>query len=95
MLELGKKSELYHKRISKIINNSNINKFFALGHHIINTFKFVKKTKRGNILHSEKDFEEVVQPILKRNDYIMIKGSNATGLNQITKRLIKSSRYAL
>ncbi len=95
MLELGKKSRLYHRQLSKYINNANINKFFAIGNRIIDTYRFVKRNKRGNILHSEKDFEDVVQPILKQNDYLMIKGSNATGLNMLSKRLIRGFGHAL
>ena len=30
-----------------------------------------------------------ILPILQNNDYLMIKGSNATGLNKISKNLTK------
>ena len=43
MLELGKKSEVLHKNLSPIINQSKINKIFIHGHHIMNTYKNVNK----------------------------------------------------
>ena len=33
--------------------------------------------------------------IVKKGDYLMIKGSNSTGLNSITKKLITGRNYAL
>ena len=50
MLELGKKSINLHKKLSIFINNSKINKLFVHGNYILNTYKYVKKNKRGNIL---------------------------------------------
>ena len=89
MLELGKKSKKLHKKLSPIINSSNINKLFIHGNHIMETYKNVKKNKRGNVLQYKSDFKEVLLPILRNNDYLMIKGSNATGLNKLSKDLTK------
>ena len=38
------------EKLSPIINNSNINKLFIHGNYIMNTYKNVKKDKRGNVL---------------------------------------------
>jgi len=89
MLELGKKSQILHKNLSPVINHSNINKLFIHGDYIMDTYKNVKKNKRGNVLQEKSDFKEILLPILQNNDYLMIKGSNATGLNQISKNLTK------
>tara|TARA_B100001175_G_C18927835_1_gene365451 strand:- start:166 stop:522 length:357 start_codon:yes stop_codon:yes gene_type:complete len=89
MLELGKKSQKLHEKLSSIINNSNINKLFIHGNYIMNTYKNVKKNKRGNVLQYKSDFKDILLPILQKNDYLMIKGSNATGLNKISKNLTK------
>ena len=35
------------------------------------------------------DVKEILFPILQKNDYLMIKGSNATGLNNFSKNIIK------
>jgi len=94
MLELGKKSDFYHKNLSLIINNTDIDKVFVYGNKIFNTYKHTKKSKQGNILQSKNDFDEVFSQIIKRNDYLMIKGSNATGLNSLTKNIIKGEKNA-
>ena len=95
MLELGKKTQILHKKLSPIINQSNINKMFIHGEHIMNTYKNVNKRKRGNILQNKSDFKEIILPILQNNDYLMIKGSNATGLNKISKNLTKGRINAI
>ncbi len=95
MLELGNKSQYLHKKLSPIINASNVNKIFIHGDQIMNTYKNVIKKKRGNILQHKSDFKEVLLPILQNNDYLMIKGSNATGLSKISKNLTKGRINAI
>ena len=95
MLELGKKSEILHKKLSPIINKSKITKLFIHGKHIMSTYKNVKRNKRGNILQYKSDFKDILLPILQNNDYLMIKGSNATGLNKISKNLTKGTINAI
>ena len=81
--------EELRKKLSPIINKSNINKLFVHGNYIMTTYKNVKKNKRGNVLQYKSDFKDILLPILQNNDYLMIKGSNATGLNIISKNLTK------
>ena len=95
MLELGKKSDNYHQKISTEINNSDIDKLFVYGNHIMNTLKHVNKKKRGNILQLKSDFNDTLLPVIKNNDFLMIKGSNATGLNELTKKLTRTKSNAL
>jgi len=33
--------------------------------------------------------------VIKNNDFLMIKGSNATGLNELTKKLTRTKSNAL
>ena len=89
MLELGKKSEVLHKRLSKVINNSDIDKVFVKGSKTLTTYKNIVKNKRGNIFQQEEDVDLNLNNIIANNDYLMIKGSNATGLNNLSKRMIK------
>ena len=95
MLELGSKSQILHESLSPIINHSKINKLFVHGEHIMNTYKNVNKNKRGNILQEKSDFKEILLPILQNNDYLMIKGSNATGLKKISENLTKGRINAI
>ena len=55
----------------------------------------MKKKKQGNILQYKSDFDEVFSQIIKKDDYLMIKGSNATGLNTLSKNIIKGHNNAI
>ena len=89
MLELGKKSGKLHKNISKVIINSDIDKVFIKGNKTLITYKNINKNKRGNIFQVDEDIDFTLNNIISDNDYLMIKGSNATGLNNISKKMIK------
>ena len=89
MLELGSKTIHYHKNLAKIINKTNIDKIFIFGNSILSTYSSIIDKKKGNILQNINDFDEIFCQVLKKNDYLMIKGSNATGLNKVSKSLIK------
>ena len=89
MLELGKNTEFYHKELSKLINTSDIDKVFIVGNKSLITYKNLLKEKRGNIFQCSSDIDTILKNIITNNDYLMIKGSNATGLNTITKSMIK------
>ena len=45
------------KKLSKVINNSDIDKVFVKGKKIIFTYKHLNKDKRGNILQSNEDID--------------------------------------
>ena len=89
MLELGKKSKILHKDLSKVINKSDIDKVFVKGDKALVTYKNIVKNKRGNIFQQDEDIDFTLKNIISNNDYLMIKGSNATGLNNMSKRMIR------
>jgi murE/murF fusion protein len=89
MLELGSKSKKYHQDLSKVINNSNIDKVFIKGEKTLSTYKNLHKSKQGNILQNNDDIDLILNNIINNKDYLMIKGSNATGLNILSKKMIK------
>ena len=89
MLELGKKTDIYHRELSRLINSSDIDKVFVKGKKSLFTYKNLNKNKRGNILQCNEDIDLILKNIIANNDYLMIKGSNATGLNIISKAMIK------
>ena len=87
MLELGKHSFKQHKLISKIVNKTKINHVYVIGKYIKETFKGLKQNKKAEILNNKTDIANLIINNLKNNDYLMIKGSNSTGLHKITKNL--------
>jgi len=89
MLELGKHSVKQHKLISKIINKTNINKVYVTGKYIKKTFIGLKSSKKAQILNDKFEIINLINKDLNNNDYLMIKGSNSTGLHEITSILKK------
>ncbi len=89
MLELGSKSRKLHEDLSKVINNSDIDKVFVKGKKTLFTYKHINREKRGNILQNNEDIDLSLSKIISKDDYLMIKGSNATGLNNFCKKMIR------
>ena len=92
MLELGKHSKKQHKLMSKVVNKTRINRVYVIGKYIKETFKRLNKNKKGKVLNNNLKILDLINNKLKNNDYIMIKGSNSTGLNKITNNL--KQRYS-
>ena len=88
MLELGRNSYVYHKKISQLINKSDIDKTFVYGKRSLVTYKNLKKNKRGEIVKDLKLFQNKISKVLRNGDYLMIKGSNATKLHEVSRKFI-------
>ena len=87
MLELGKKSKKLHRKLSTIINKSDIDKVFVYGKHIKETFNLLSRNKKGKVFNNLKEAYDHFNKIVHNNDLLMVKGSNATGLNQFSKNI--------
>ena len=92
MLELGKNSHFYHRKISKKINKSDIDKTFVYGHKAYETYKFLKKNKKGEVVKDLKSFKNKISKVLKNGDFLMIKGSNATKLHEVSKEFLGGTK---
>ena len=95
MLELGKHSKKQHKLISKIINKTKIDQVYVVGKYIKETFSGLNSNKKAKILNNRSDIFDLINNDLDNNDYLMIKGSNSTGLNIIAKNLKKRISYVI
>ena len=89
MLELGKHSKNLHRQITPIINSTTINKVHIFGNHIKETYRNINPSKKGLILKESSQINDLIKNKLNNNDYLMIKGSNSTGLNKFTNQLKK------
>ena len=87
MLELGKKSKKLHKKLSNVINSSDVDKVFVYGKYIKETFNLLSNKKKGKIFKNLNEAYEHFGKIVQNNDLLMVKGSNATGLNKIIGEL--------
>ena len=91
MLELGKHSIKQHKLISKIVNQTKIDQVYVIGRYIKMTFNGLKSIKKAEILDKNFNIINLINKNLNNNDYLMIKGSNSTGLHKITNNLKQRS----
>ncbi len=87
MLELGKFSKKLHESLAIHINKTKIDKIYVYGKEIINTYNKIRTQKRGKILYSEKEIMRFIKQEINNKDYLMVKGSNSTGLNKIIQKL--------
>ena len=58
-----------------------------IGKYIKETFKNLNQNKKAKILNNKQGIIDVINNNLSNNDYLMIKGSNSTGLHKITTKL--------
>ena len=89
MLELGNHSASQHYKIGKIINNLNIDKVHIIGRDIKKTYQRLKNNKKGLVLNKTLEINNLINKELSNNDYLMIKGSNSTGLYKVSQILKK------
>ena len=87
MLELGKHSKKLHKIISRCINQTSIDNVNVIGKYMKTTYENLNKSKKGLILKKKSQIIDLIKNDINNNDYLMIKGSNSTGLNKIVSNL--------
>ena len=87
MLELGKYSKKLHIEIGKNINKTSLKNVNVIGEHVKWIFNNIIKNKKGVILKKESQIIDLIKNTIDNNDYLMIKGSNSTGLNSFVNQL--------
>jgi murE/murF fusion protein len=95
MLELGKYSKKLHMEIGKSINKTSLRNINVIGEHVKWIFNNLNKSKRGIIIKKKSQIINLIKNNLNNNDYLMIKGSNSTGLNSLTSQIKKGKISAL
>jgi len=91
MMELGKYSQKLHTEVAKNINKTSIKNVNVIGKHMSEAYKILHKNKKGSILKNYVEIINLIKNNINNNDYLMIKGSNSTGLNKLTSD-IKSGK---
>ena len=87
MLELGKYSRKLHIKIAKYINNSKVSKVYIFGELAKHTFNKLKPQMKGKVLNNYMDIYNLINKELPNNSFLMVKGSNSTGLNKLIQNL--------
>ena len=75
--------------------NAKIKKVHVFGENIKNTFYKINKEKRGKILKDIKEIINLIKNEINDKEYLMIKGSNSTGLNNLLVNFKKRTTYAV
>ena len=83
------------KKLSYLINKSDIDKVFVYGKHIKETYDYLYINKKGKIFKNLNEAYSHFSKIIHNNDLLMVKGSNATGLNQFSKNIKKGQISAI
>ena len=87
MLELGSHSKKLHNQLVKKINLTSIKNLYVIGQEMEKIFKKLNNNKKGCILNNISQINDLIINNMNNNDYLMIKGSNATGLNRYVNQL--------
>jgi len=95
MLELGKHSKKLHRKLSKIINSTSIDNVNVYGKYVKDIYKNIHNKKKGLILNEMSQIIDLLKNDINNNDYLMIKGSNSTGLHKLTNSLKMKRKNAL
>ena len=95
MLELGKHSKKLHMAMSNKINKISVRKVHVIGRDIRETLKKIKKEKRGFIFSNDSQLNNFIINKLNNGDYLMVKGSNSTGLFNFISKLKQKNTHAL
>jgi len=95
MLELGKNSKKLHIEIGKNINKTSLKNVNIIGDQVKWTFNSLNKSKRGLVIKNKSQLIDLIKNNLNNNDYLMIKGSNSTGLNSLTNQIKTGKLNAL
>jgi len=87
MLELGKYSKKLHIEIGKNINKTSLKNVNVIGDHVKWIFNNLNKSRRGVVIKKKSKIIDLIKNNLNNNDYLMIKGSNSTGLNSLANQI--------
>ena len=95
MLELGKHSKKLHLEVVKDINKTSIVNVNVIGKYMSGSFRSLHNNKKGSILKNNSEIINLIKNNINNNDYLMIKGSNSTGLNKFASDIKKGKINAL
>ena len=68
---------------------------FQMRYNIQHTFRKITPKKRGTILKDKNEIISLIKNNINNNDYLMIKGSNSTGLYRLANNLKKGNLHVL
>ncbi|OQX50870.1 MAG: hypothetical protein B5M53_11715 [Candidatus Cloacimonas sp. 4484_209] len=91
MLELGRKSAMFHRELGKQLVSQGFSIVFLFGRKTIHTFRYIKKHSKIKVFHFS-DRERLTEALIKtlhKGDVIVIKGSHKNRLDLVADTIIK------
>ena len=95
MLELGENTRKHHRAITKIVNKLKIDKVHIYGKYIKETYRGLTENRKGLVLTNISQIYDLINKKLSNKDYLMVKGSNSTGLFRQSQMLKSKNLNAL
>jgi UDP-N-acetylmuramoyl-tripeptide--D-alanyl-D-alanine ligase len=92
MLELGDKASHYHDKIGGLIAHLGIDSFISVGNLMRNSFLAAKRCGMKNtwFCSTKEEAAALLKKIAQPDDVVLVKGSRATGMEDVIKCFITS-----
>ena len=89
MGELGKNSETMHAELAEVVKELGINRVYTVGPHMKNLSDGLEKFLVGGHFDNHQALESQLLKNLRPGDVVMVKGSNASGMKKVVKRILE------
>ena len=87
MMELGKFSKNYHKKIAQLINNTSIDIVYAVGEEIRYLWEEIDFQKKGTLFQNVDQVILNLQDLFDNNDTVMLKASSKINFTKIIEEI--------
>jgi len=87
MAELGKKTGELHGALADMIKDKDIDRVYMVGPHMKNLSDRLAPFRNGGHFDSRSALEARLMRDLRAGDVVMVKGSNASGMNRVVDRI--------
>ena len=87
MMELGRFSENYHKKIAQLINNTSIDIVYAVGEEIRYLWEEIDFQKKGALFQNVDQVILNLQDLFDNNDVVMLKASSKINFSKVIKEI--------
>ena len=87
MAELGGKSADLHGALAEVIKDNNIDRVYTVGPHMRKLFERLPEFRRGGHFEGRRALEMKLMQDLRAGDIVMVKGSNASGMNKVVEKI--------
>ena len=88
MAELGEKSDELHAALVDVINDKNIDRVYTVGPHMKNLSDGLAAFRCGGHFDNRQALEVILRRDLRPGDVVMVKGSNASGMNIVVEKIL-------